>query len=376
MEMDTGGGGDWAVSSGVGKKLERSMKRKEEQKIELDKARAAVVGAGYSATTKTGAAQNIIPGMAPAQASSKAVANQSVGATGAAAAAPAAEPAKVKAEPAFSATIKVPEAKIGRVIGPKGANIKLITEKTGVTKIDTSGEVVTITGNPQAVSQAEHAIRELMDKGFMSMAFENFAEVPIMVHPSVFPDLIGKQGAVIRKIKEELKVEIEIPSVPGGGKGEAEGGAKGGGKGADTGKKYPVKVCGSADAVQKGKEVVEAIILHGHHEITHPGMAHAELEVAGWQYSFIIGKAGSELRHIQNNYKVKVNVPREHSACQNVLIVGEASDVVRAQAYVEKLLWNAENQSKGREAKDGATEDPWGDDPQEAWMDAYMYKRK
>jgi len=283
-----------------------------------------------------------------------------VGATGAAAPA-AAEAAKVKAEPAFSSTIKVPEAKIGRVIGPKGANIKLITEKTGCTKIDTSGDVVTITGSPEAVSQAEHAIQELMDKGFMSMAFENYAEFPIMVHPSVFPDLIGKGGCVIKAIKEALKVEIEIPSVP---------------KDPPAGKKYPVKVAGSAEAVDKGKQVVNDIVMYSHHEVTHPGMTHAELEIANWQYSYIIGKAGCELRHIQNNYKVKVNIPREHSANQNVLVVGEPSDVTRAQAYIEKVLWNAENETKGRDKKDGSAEDPWGDDEHESWMDSYMYKRK
>jgi len=75
---------------------------------------------------------------------------QSVGATVAAAAAPAAEPVKEKAEPAFSATVKVPEAEM-RVIGPKGAIIKLITEETGVTQIDICGDAVTVTGNPQAV---------------------------------------------------------------------------------------------------------------------------------------------------------------------------------------------------------------------------------
>eukprot|EP00971_Amphidinium_carterae_P298716 5934726-Amphidinium_carterae.1 len=102
-----------------------------------------------------------------------------------------------------SAQVKIPESKIGRVIGPKGANIKLITEKTGINRIDTTGELVTITGPKEAVAMAENAINELIEKGYMSLAFDDFTESFVNVHPSGFPDLIGKKGAVIREIKDK-----------------------------------------------------------------------------------------------------------------------------------------------------------------------------
>merc|ERR1719295_1201122 len=110
-----------------------------------------------------------------------------------------------------TATIKVPEAKIGIVIGPKGSKIKLIQEKTGVTRIDTSGEVFTVMGEPTAVAAAEKAIKELIEKGYCAMAFDDFKEEQVAVHPSSFPDLIGKQGAVIKAMKSELGVEVSMP---------------------------------------------------------------------------------------------------------------------------------------------------------------------
>merc|ERR1719436_1979611 len=59
----------------------------------------------------------------------------------------AAELEKKEAEGGSSvATVKVPENKIGIVIGPKGTKIKMIQEKTGVTRIDTQGEIFTIMG--------------------------------------------------------------------------------------------------------------------------------------------------------------------------------------------------------------------------------------
>mmetsp|Transcript_35713 Transcript_35713/g.102624 ORF Transcript_35713/g.102624 Transcript_35713/m.102624 type:complete len:134 (-) Transcript_35713:63-464(-) len=79
-------------------------------------------------------------------------------------------------------------------------------------------------------------------------------------------------------------------------------------------------------------------------------------------------KGGSE--------EVRVDIPREHSINEKVLIVGELDAVTRAKAYIDKLIWNAENQSKGRDKADNATADPWGDEePEEPWMKSYMYKR-
>ena len=61
--------------------------------------------------------------------------------------------------------------------------------------------------------------------------------------------------------------------------------------------------------------------------------------------------------------------------CQAVVCVGEKLNVERAKQYIDKLLWSAENQTKGRDKADGAT-DHWGqEEDEEDWMKAYMYKR-
>jgi rRNA processing protein Krr1/Pno1 len=237
-----------------------------------------------------------------------------------------------KKEDSVSSNITVPEEKIGRLIGPKGANLKLITEKTGLTRIDTTGNIFTLTGPAKAVEAAEIAVRELVDKGFMSLAYDNFSEAAVQVHPSVFPDLIGKGGVTIRAIKESLGAEISIPQVP---------------PNANKTKKFKVGIAGSAEAVEKAKAVINDIVMYYHHEITHPGQVHEEFEVPDWMYRFIIGSKGSEMRHIQNSYKVRVYIPREHSSNQNVVVVGEKPDVAKAKAYIDKVMWNAEHQPQG-----------------------------
>jgi rRNA processing protein Krr1/Pno1 len=263
-----------------------------------------------------------------------------------------------KAE-SFSATVQVPEKMIGAVIGPKGATLKMIQEKTGVTRIDTSGDAFTITGPADAVSKAEAAIDELKTKGYTSLAFEDFAENVAMVHKNTLPDLIGKEGKIIRAMKEHLKVEVGIPKTgpPGG--------------------KWKVTIAGKSKDVERAKEVINEIVMYYHSEVTHPGDVHEEIDVPSWAYAWIIGKAGSELRHIQNNYKVRLYIPREGvSANPNVVIVGDKNDVTRASAYVQKILSGAQDASKGRDRQDKA-DDGWGDEGEEEdWMKQYMYKRR
>lgn len=357
IQVDDGTGGEWAVASNVSMKNQRRQQRKAEEAA-MTKQEKAVAQVNQS-----------IPGMASTPAASSIVGaakvSQSVSAKLAVVEpAKAAEPAK-EGEPAKekldSLTVKVPEKMIGRVIGPKGANLKLIQEKTGIERIDTNGELFTISGKTKEAQAAHAALTELVEKGYMSLAFDNFAEIGCMAHPSTFPDIIGTKGAIIIKLKEELKVEINIPPVP---------------KGTTGPKKYKIGIAGSKEASEKAQKCIEDIIMYGHSEVTHPGLVHEELEVPSWAYSYIIGKGGSELRHIQKNWNVKVNIPRDYSENDKVVVVGEPRDVARAKEYIEKQVDSAGNQSSGREGADKA-DDYWGaEGDNEPWMEQYMYKRK
>jgi rRNA processing protein Krr1/Pno1 len=366
-EIDDGSRNDeWEVSSGLSKKQQK-QKEKSEEKKQMEKAQKS--GAVLQAK-----ANQHIPGLAPAEvqiaqakgkAAPKAKASQSVVAvadvSAAAAAGKGKEPEKAAApDNNVSVNIKVEEKKIGWVVGPKGANINLIKEKTGIKTFDMNGDVCTLIGSPDAVGMAEHAVRQLLDKGYMSLQYEDYEEDGVQVHPSLFPDLIGKGGVIIQEIKKQAKVEVNIPAVP---------------KNGPAGKKYRVTLAGSKASVTLGKEIINSIALYGHHDLTHPGQAHKELEIEQWRFPFLIGSKGSELRHIQNNYKVKVNIPREFSANQNVVIVGEPRDIERANTYIEKILYEAA-EPRGRGAADKA-DDAWGDEGEvEDWMRPYMYQRK
>lgn len=342
---------DWEMAAVGPKKNQRRRERLDAEKQELQEKAPRPIN------------QKPIPGMgppeaAPAQAKGKATEVAGLKLT-------AEQEKQAAGEGAVKTlTVRVPEKMIGRVIGPKGATLKLIQEKTGVGRIDTIAEVFTITGPPKAVLLAEAAIKELAEKGYTTLQFDDFSQAFVQVHPSMFPEIIGKQGSVIRKIKEELGVEVNIPEIP---------------REAITGtKKFKVTLAGSNESVQKAKDVLNEILMVYHHELTHPGFVHEEIEVEPWQLNWIIGKKGSEIRHIQANFKVRVYIANERSLNKATVIVGEPHSVERAKAYIEKVLWNAENVPRGREAQSGALDgDSWGDEEEhEDWMEGYLYKRK
>jgi len=274
-----------------------------------------------------------------------------------------AAPLEEKPKEAVSvAEIKVPDDKLGIVIGPKGSKINMIKEKTDVKAINIEGNVVRIEGKSDAVAQAQQAIQDLIDRGFTSLSYENFKSDAIKVPTNSLPDLIGKEGCIIRAVKEALSVEISMP--------------KGTGPPGSGPKRTTVTVAGKAENVEKAKEVVNDIVMYYHHEITHPGWVHEEMEVEEWNYRYIIGKAGSELKHIEKNYKVRARIPRDETPNRNVVVVGEKRDVDRGVAYIYNAIAKA-NEPKGRGAGDKA-EDFWGEEDDLAGdpeLSRYLYKR-
>merc|ERR1712066_534403 len=148
------------------------------------------------------------------------------------------------------------------------------------------------------------------------------------------------------------------------------------------GKKYPLTIAGSSDNVEKAKEVINDIVYFKHHPITHEGFTHEELEVEEWLWKFIIGPKGSEMCHIQNSFRVTVNIPRENykdtGANPNVLIVGQEIDVERAKKHISKVLWNAENNPGGGRGREDAAmgDDRDNDDEVDPIAAQYLYRRK
>jgi len=107
--------------------------------------------------------------------------------------------------------------------------------------------------------------------------------------------------------------------------------------------KVRVTLAGSADNIAKAKRVLQHLLTHCHHELTHPGIVHSDVvmpdgahcEASRW------GLTSSELRHIENNWGVAVFPPAASQQLSIFSVVGSEQAVCAAAAYLETISWRA-----------------------------------
>jgi hypothetical protein len=101
-------------------------------------------------------------------------------------------------------------------------------------------------------------------------------------------------------------------------------------------------------------------------------------------YNYIIGKGGSEIKHIQNNFKVNVYIPGAHSLHKNVLVVGQPTAVHTAARYIERKIEQTIKDRLEREQNNGdktrrngnTPAEAVDDEPHEEWMNEYIHPSK
>jgi len=230
--------------------------------------------------------------------------------------------------------LTVEAKRLGLLIGVKGATRIAIQSATDTniqmpkTEKDSTGDVtISVTGEEAGVAKAITAMKELLSKGYcMLLADPDFRESDATVHPRFLPDIIGKNGSVIKALSQHTGVKITVPTAS-----KAPG---------PDGKVSKVKIglAGPKDKVAQCRNLIKEITRYYHTEVTHPNVVHEEMTIDAKYYNFIIGAKGSEIKHIQNSCKVSVHIPDADSVNPNVLIVGEASGVAKAQRHIEKLI--------------------------------------
>ncbi len=137
--------------------------------------------------------------------------------------------------------------------------------------------------------------------------------------------MIGKGGVVIRALQQHTGVKITTPA----NTSKADGTAA---------TKIKINLAGPREKVTEARNLIKEITKYYHTPVTHPGMVHSELDVPAHYYNYIIGAKGSEIKHIQANFKVNVYIPNAESNNTNVLIVGEPANVASAEKHIQKLM--------------------------------------
>lgn len=153
------------------------------------------------------------------------------------------------------------------------------------------------------------------------------------------PDIIGKGGASIKAIQQHTGVKISTPS---GYTRTAPSGET------IVPSKVKIVLAGPKDKVALARSLILDLTKYFHTPVTHPGLVHIELDIPANYYNYIIGSKGSEIKHIQANYKVTVYIPGAESSHDQLLIVGDEAAVQNAEKHIRRLMEKVDTQAAER----------------------------
>ena len=198
-----------------------------------------------------------------------------------------------------------------------------------------------------------------MKKGYSALiAGEDFTEGHVSIHPNYISDVIGKGGCCIKAIQDQLGIRMTVPSENANGNVSS----------------VKITLAGPKEKVIQAKAVIKEITQFYHSEITHPGFVHEELDdVPASAYNIIIGSKGSEIRHIEGNFKVSVHIPNPNTVSHDVLVVGLPRNVEAAAAYIRKIV-SQSTKSDAAASEAFVWTDPADEEvTQEPWMEQYVH---
>lgn len=251
----------------------------------------------------------------------------------------------------FTEDFEVDAKKLGLLIGPKGVTKIGIQNATGATinmpktEKDTTGSVTISVSGPDrnGVKKAVHALNELVTKGYATLlAAEDFQESYVAVHYKFLPDIIGKGGSVIRALNAHTGVKITVPqtSKTPGPDGRIP--------------KVKIGLAGPKEKVSLTRALIKDLTKFYVTPVTHPDQTYIEMDIDKKYYNFIIGSKGSEIKHIQNNYKVQVHIPDEDSVNPNIVIVGTEDNTQQAKKHIEKIIERVDTAAAAKAAAEAA----------------------
>lgn len=278
--------------------------------------------------------------------------------------------------------IKVPESKVGIIMGPKGARVIKIKEETG-TQIEFPSKVddqksknstmlvpCIITGGSKGVQRAKEAVEMLVQRGFSKITDPGVSTVQFDIKDWEVSLLIGPAGKTINTFREKYGVmSINTPN-----KGD---------------ERSRTVIVGKTENAKRCKEAIKYYLQKGYHPIIN-GNDFGEKEVSfPWEkIRFLVGPKGSYIKHIKGSTKCDVKFPNQRipedspvwgGRTDVVKIVGPKANHEAAHALIQKVLERPEPQARRRyedepEEKEAEFDD---DNYDEDGYDGseYIYKR-
>merc|ERR1711892_1119941 len=188
----------------------------------------------------------------------------------------------------ITAEVAVPYEFHRYIIGQMGIGVREMMNKFDVNirvpAQDANSDIILISGVPTNVDAAKIGLAEKVTEleAEKEVKKQKSFEVKVEVNPEYHPKIIGRGGEVIKKLREDFDVQIQLPK----------------------------------------KEAILKIV--GQYE----SMVQEEVSIDPRVHSMIIGKRGRSIRKIMDDFKVDIRLPREGDADPSRVVVSGDEDAV------------------------------------------------
>ncbi|KAH8407443.1 hypothetical protein KR222_001267, partial [Zaprionus bogoriensis] len=210
------------------------------------------------------------------------------------------------------------------IIGPRGANVRQFMSTHDVhvelPPSDLKSDVIKVSGTPARVAEAKQALEKMIEDYEADRADRELRSfvLQIEVDPEYHSKLIGRQGAVINKLRADHDVNISLPK-------------------RDDPNQRIISITGYQAKAEAARDAILDIV--GELQTLHREVIEIDTRI----HSHIIGHRGRTIRKIIDDYKVDIKFPTSDEAQTNanaVTIIGKEEDVENAK---EMLLTMAED---------------------------------
>jgi transcription antitermination factor NusA-like protein len=194
------------------------------------------------------------------------------------------------------------------IIGRQGANIRKITNDLPRVHIEFSddSEEIKLEGPPEDAEHAEKIIQDLVTD-----LINNVKCVELNIDPKFHRHIVGKSGANVNRLKNELGVDIRIPP--------------------DSEHSPVVRIEGSADAVEKAKAELLDLVEKVENEKSR------DLVVEHRLHRLIIGNQGRSIREMRDLFpSVNIFIPDQSRNSDIITLRGPKNDVDRCYTHLQK----------------------------------------
>ncbi|PLW46609.1 hypothetical protein PCASD_07399 [Puccinia coronata f. sp. avenae] len=206
-------------------------------------------------------------------------------------------------------TLQVPQKLHDHVVGPNQTTLNVIIGEDKLVTVQVgspdSADQITIRGSKNEVDRVEKEIRRMSEEATVTEATNSYS-TEFEIDSKLVSHLVGKGGAAISKLGEELGVRVDfVDQVANGTSHEDGGGANHHKKRKNAHAKVSVTISGRMENVEEAKKRI----------LNHAERLADEVTVtlpiaAGLDRGALIGKGGMYITRLQDTHMVHINMPR------------------------------------------------------------------